>query len=105
MATHRGRGSDKATMASFSSPWHAVGVVAAAGACQAVRGLADKRFLPTDAPRIPLYDCSSPLTCGCVYRHFPDRRGNARRVMDRGAYRIHRGEERRQATRGRRAED
>lgn len=105
MATQRRRGSDKATVASFSSPWHAVGVVAATGACEAVRVLADKRFLPADAPRIPLYDCSSPLTCGCVYRHFPDRRVSARRLTDRGAYRIHRGEERRQPTRGRRAED
>ena len=105
MATQTGRDREKATRTSFSSPWHAVGITAPAAACAAVQELSGKRFLPADAPRIPLYECSSPLTCACVCRHFADRRAGSRRVMDRGAYRIHRGEERRCGGRGRRSDD
>jgi hypothetical protein len=85
--------------------WHAVSVVPGFSACMASQKIGAMRFLPAQAPRIPLADCTTPLTCRCVYRHHADRRAGARRAIDRGMYRLHRGDDRRRTPRGRRAED
>jgi hypothetical protein len=52
--------------------------------CAAVKALAGQRFLSDDAPRLPLDDCSEPGRCGCVYKHFKDRRTAMRRESDIG---------------------
>lgn len=52
--------------------------------CAAVKALGEQRFLSDEAPRLPLDDCSEPARCGCVYRHFNDRRTAMRRESDIG---------------------
>ena len=60
-------------------PYHAVSVVYRIDACASVRRYRGRRFLPTDAPRLPLPDCSQ-LNCRCYYTHYGDRRlGDERR--------------------------
>src|SRR5437868_4556464 len=85
-------------------PWHAVSIVAGVTACPAAAQAKGKRFLATDAPRIPLQDCAWAWRCKCVYRHHPDRRAAPRRIADRGMMGRHKGSERRQS-RGRRGDD
>ena len=85
-------------------PWHAVGVVGGTMACAPILRIKGKRYLPADAPPIPLPDCTSPWRCKCVYRHYSDRRAAPRRIADRGMFGRHIGAERRQQ-RGRREDD
>ena len=85
--------------------WHAVSVVPGPAACPAIKNLGGKRFLASEAPRLPLPDCSSAWHCKCVYRHYADRRGGARRIEERiGLPGPRVGVERREM-RGRRADD
>lgn len=51
--------------------------------CQAVRGIAGKRFLADEAPRLPLNDCDAAV-CRCKYKRFDDRREDSRRSSDIG---------------------
>jgi hypothetical protein len=64
-----------------SERWHAVGIVPGKGACAAARALRGKRYLSrTEAPKLPLADCTRGRECPCTYQHFADRRGGARRA-------------------------
>ena len=54
------------------------------GCCEASRNLAGQRFLPADAPRLPLDACSRPGECYCKYRHWGDRRVDDRRTPYKG---------------------
>jgi hypothetical protein len=66
-------------------PWHAVSVIGGpVGACPAATEVRAKRFLPQDAPRLPMLNCAWPLKCRCVYRHYDDRRATPRRASERG---------------------
>jgi hypothetical protein len=85
-------------------PWHSVGVIGGTMACAAAVQNKGRRFLASEAPPIPLPDCTAPWRCKCVYRHYADRRATPRRIADRGMFGRHIGSERRQS-RGRRAED
>jgi hypothetical protein len=86
-------------------PWHAVDVVPGRWACPAVTQLGGRRFLASDAPRLPLPECSSAWRCQCVYRHFDDRRTGARRASERdGLVKTWFGAERRTGG-GRRSDD
>jgi hypothetical protein len=88
----------------FPSPWHAVGAIPCPGACAAVRALAKKRWLSSEAPRFPLVTCGN-RHCDCRYRHFEDRRGDGRRAADRYEFpRPYAGPQRREL-RGRRETD
>ncbi|HUK03218.1 MAG TPA: hypothetical protein VLW26_13145 [Steroidobacteraceae bacterium] len=58
--------------------WHAVTIVSTSHACAAAHALADKRFLSSEAPKLPLRDCDA-ARCECRYRHHEDRRAGARR--------------------------
>ena len=73
---------------SGSSPvgdqWHAVSVVVGALPCPAATELSTKRFLPQDAPLLPMPNCAWPPKCRCVYRHYADRRAGPRRASERG---------------------
>ena len=93
----------------LKEPWHAVSVVGQSEACPASRELRDKRYLSSEAPSLPLPQCSSPSLCKCVYRHYSDRRSlTFRRETDRGQYpRPWVGKNRREGpqSHGRRADD
>ena len=58
------------------SLYKSVSVVCASGACQAATALAEKRFLSSEAPILPLSDCSSSA-CSCKYVHYDDRRNDS----------------------------
>jgi len=86
--------------------WHAVSVVSTRGGCEAVRALKDKRFLSARAPKLPLAECSSPDSCSCTYRKFPDRRAGPRRESDQVGLRRGAGSgKERRIGRGRRSTD
>ena len=72
--------------------------------CEAARTGVGKRYLSDEAPLLPLEGCSDPRGCDCRYKHFVDRRTDARRDSDSGLpQRTHNDEKRRQA--GRRITD
>jgi hypothetical protein len=84
--------------------WHAVSVVGGSEACTSAAQLLARRFLPQEAPRLPLPICAWPLKCKCIYRHYADRRANPRRASELGRPWRTVVPERRQVN-GRRAED
>jgi hypothetical protein len=55
--------------------------VSGGSACAAARACKDKRYLSTEAPRLPLAACDA-ASCKCKYRHFEDRRAGDRRADD-----------------------
>jgi hypothetical protein len=90
----------------ITNPYHAVSIVPApAGACEAVKALAGRRFLSKEAPTTPLPGCDA-LACRCAYKHHTDRRATRRRAVDRKGppSRGPKAEERRRSP-GRRATD
>jgi len=62
--------------------WNAVSIVCTSGSCEAARASKGRRFLSAAAPRLPLADCTSPGTCPCTYRKYPDRRAGPRRESE-----------------------
>ena len=85
--------------------WHAVSVSSEAGSCFPARLLKGQRFLSTEAPLLPLADCTQPASCNCVYKKYNDRRGGLRRSREiSGMQGPAPGQEQR-ATRGRRKRD
>ena|SRR6516162_8246100 len=84
--------------------WNAVSVVTSGSGCEAARALKGQRFLSADAPRLPLPQCSSPMTCQCVYRKYADRRAGPRREVEKTG--LHRSpDQERRRKRGRRSTD
>ncbi len=53
--------------------FHGVSIRPSSGACRDVQALAEKRFLPNEAPALPLANCDVAY-CGCRYEHHQDRR-------------------------------
>lgn len=43
-------------------------------ACAAAKAQDGRRILATEAPRLPLADCSQPHDCRCRFRKYDDRR-------------------------------
>jgi hypothetical protein len=85
--------------------WHAVTIAAPANACEAAQACKGKRFLSGDAPWLPLEECDAKR-CECKYRHYEDRRGDARRQDEKAvAQQQGREQSNRRASRGRRATD
>ena len=84
--------------------WHAVIVVGPANACAAAQACKGKRFLSSEAPRLPLKGCDS-ARCECRYRHYNDRRGEPRRGDERTGGARPRVSAERRSTRARRATD
>ena len=64
------------------SGWHSVSVVPGTSACKAAQELRGRRFMPLEAPRLPLGGCASQDHCTCKYQHHADRRGGPRRADD-----------------------
>jgi hypothetical protein len=57
----------------LTNPWHAVAIQPGPKRCAAVEALLGQRFLSSDAPNLPLKDCTESQ-CTCRYRHYEDRR-------------------------------
>lgn len=68
----------------ITNPWHAVEVRTSRNACPACQALAGKRFLATEAPRLPVTGCLHSLVCNAVYKHHDDRRAGPRRDSEQG---------------------
>lgn len=86
-------------------PWNAVTISCGPKACQAARSCGARRWLSSEAPRLPMSGCDSTV-CECRYRHHPDRRAKPRRQMDRDFIgRYFNGREQRLGPRGRRQSD
>jgi hypothetical protein len=86
--------------------WNAVSVVTSASGCEAARAMKGQRFLSADAPRLPLPQCQSPMTCQCVYRKYADRRAGPRRESEKtGLQRASSSGQERRKKRGRRSTD
>ena len=67
-----------------AASFRCVSVRACERPCVTARSIAGRRFLPGEAPPLPLEDCGLDLK-GCVYEHFEDRRfHNRRRARQRG---------------------
>lgn len=53
--------------------FHAVSLENLSGACAAAYAIEGERFLPGEAPQLPLPECDVPV-CNCLYVHHNDRR-------------------------------
>jgi hypothetical protein len=73
---HRSAQPEKA--ADALSRHHCVEVRAGTPACEAVRQLEHVRFLPDEAPTLPVSGCTG-MRCACRYVHYDDRREDDRR--------------------------
>ena len=62
-------------------PYHSVTIRAPASACDAAKALADRQFLSTEAPHLPLAECNAK-SCTCTFGHHDDRRHEPRRAAD-----------------------
>jgi hypothetical protein len=88
------------------SHWHAVCIKTKGIACEAVQAYRATRFLSSDAPRLPLPECTAPDTCCCMYRHHADRRAQPRRQEERdGLRRSNKADQERRLSRDRRNTD
>ena len=83
--------------------YRAVSIVPTQASCAEARRLRKKRYLSSEAPRLPLPQCAQPLSCKCRYRKYPDRRVDERRDIA-GSGRFFMGQDRRKSN-GRRATD
>lgn len=89
-----------------SSQWHAVAIKPKGECCDAVQARRATRFLSSDAPRLPLPECSTSDTCTCVYKHHADRRAHPRRQDEQdGLRRSTKVEKERRLTHDRRKTD
>jgi hypothetical protein len=60
------------------NPYHAVGIAPGSGCCKAVTELKGRRYLSSEAPKIPIPACDAK-SCQCRFVHFEDRRENENR--------------------------
>jgi hypothetical protein len=67
--------------------WRAVAIRPNGAGCEAAQACRAARFLCSEAPRLPLAECTKPDTCTCVYKHLPDRRAGSRRQEEGGGIR------------------
>ena len=58
----------------YIGDYRAVSIHHPAGCCRSALALDGKRFLSTNAPKLPLANCTSPGLCQCEYRTLNDRR-------------------------------
>lgn len=85
--------------------WHGVSIVAGATCCARARSSRGRKWLPGEAPRLPLPGCDA-RKCECVFRHHQDRRERRRRNSDWvGTFQPYAGPERRLGPRSRRLAD
>ena len=101
--------SKKSAAGASASPvrkdWHAVSIQPKGASCEAALALRGTRFLSAEAPRLPLAQCTTPKSCACAYKHFPDRRGQPRRKDEAIGLRRNKVEQERRAQGDRRKTD
>jgi hypothetical protein len=61
----------------YTGEYRAVTLRHSATCCRSARALDGKRFLSTNAPGLPLANCSSPGLCRCKYETLNDRRDDS----------------------------
>jgi hypothetical protein len=84
--------------------YHSVSVLTGAPCCKAAAGVRGRKFLSSEAPALPLTDCTMPGQCKCRFQKHSDRRSgdDDRRLLGSSQRSVwYGGEEKRQA-RGRR---
>jgi len=106
LAAGRPAASDAAPIDWQDCPYRCVSIRRPGRSCQAVRAIAGRRYLPHEAPRLPLEACDEAF-CSCGFRRHRDRRSHERRnAFDpRTACWTADQEERRALRRGRRKGD
>lgn len=91
-----------------ATEYHAVAIKVQPYACAAAHKLEGKRYLATDAPRLPLAACDRER-CECRFQHYGDRRSGRDRRSPFGsggmAARTGSFEQERRLPEGRRADD
>ena len=88
------------------SQWHAVCIKPKGSSCEAVQAYRAARYLSSEAPRLPVPECTVSDTCSCVYKHHADRRSQSRRQEERdGLRRNTQAEPERRLSRDRRKSD
>jgi hypothetical protein len=100
----RKTGRKKTPVRTLSHLFHGIAIETGERPCDAARDMVGQRFLSEEAPRLPLDDCDCASRCGCVYRHFSDRRTEVRRDADMGLPHRHVPHDKRDGT-GRRVTD
>jgi hypothetical protein len=68
----------KSTSDSTKSAYHAVSIKYDANACEAAQKMSGRRFLASEAPRLPLPECDA-AECNCRFAHHEDRRSSTDR--------------------------
>jgi hypothetical protein len=63
---------------STKSAYHAVSIKYDANACEAAQKMSGRRFLASEAPRLPLPECDA-AECNCRFAHHEDRRSSTDR--------------------------
>ena len=63
------------TLKSRRRHFRGVSIACADGCCEAVKSLADSRYLADEAPILPVQECNR-ATCNCTYEHHADRRSD-----------------------------
>ena len=58
----------------YIGDYRAVAIHHGAVCCRSAAAIDGKRFLATNAPKLPLANCTSPGLCQCEYRMLHDRR-------------------------------
>lgn len=73
-------------IAAEATPFHAVSIEPGDNACRAAQELKGKRILSSEAPSLPLPDCTL-VDCQCHFRHHQDRRSHTdrRSLLPRGS--------------------
>jgi len=69
----------RASTASRTNAFQAVGIIACSQRCSAVGKAQGVRFLARQAPSLPLADCNRAANCCCRFEKFADRRGMEQR--------------------------
>jgi hypothetical protein len=59
--------------------YHSVSIVCPRKSCAAVEALVGKRFFATDAPSLPVPNCTLSSQCKCSFQKHSDRRDDERR--------------------------
>lgn len=93
--------SDDAASERRRHPYHCVAIKRGSSSCAAANDLEGRRFLPAEAPLLPLPTCNTVAACRCRYARFDDRRDDERRrphAMGRGFVDATGGMERRAAS-------
>jgi hypothetical protein len=85
--------------------WHAVSLASEPGSCFRARLLKGQRFLSSEAPALPLPDCTQPESCNCSYKKYDDRRAGLRRSREVSGIQRPTASPEQRKTRGRRVKD